>query len=144
MVFTASLLGAQHIKGIVRRTSRQACLLCPWAKHLTGRPHFYVVDRWRGQAVDPSWWPSLPEDSQIEPERARSVCTSCMMVRTSSSNNEDLHESTAASMCWCGPQLVWFRNVCYYIIISKKIKSTPIAVTKNATAGVIECGYFHC
>ena len=29
MIFTASLLGAQHKKGIVWRTSRQACLLCP-------------------------------------------------------------------------------------------------------------------
>ena len=37
MVFTASLLGAQHKKEIVWKTSRQACLLCPWAKHLTGR-----------------------------------------------------------------------------------------------------------
>ena len=45
MVFTASLLGAQHIKGIVRRTSQQACL-CPWARHLTGRLHLYVTDRW--------------------------------------------------------------------------------------------------
>ena len=33
-------------KGIVWRTSRQACLLCPWAKHLTGRLHLYVADRW--------------------------------------------------------------------------------------------------
>ena len=46
MVFTASLLGAQHKKGIVWRTSRQACLLCPWTRHLTGRLHLYVVDRW--------------------------------------------------------------------------------------------------
>ena len=34
-------------KGIVRRTSRQACLLCPWAKHLTGCLGVYVADRWR-------------------------------------------------------------------------------------------------
>ena len=47
MVFTASLLGAQHKKGIVWRTSRQACLLCPWARHLTGCLHLYVADRWR-------------------------------------------------------------------------------------------------
>ena len=47
MVFVASLLGAQHKKGIVRRTSRQACLLCPWAKHLTGRLHLCVVEKWR-------------------------------------------------------------------------------------------------
>ena len=40
MVFTASLLGAQHKKGIVWRTSRQACLLRPWARHLTGRLTF--------------------------------------------------------------------------------------------------------
>ena len=46
MVFTASLLGAQHIKGIVWRTSWQACFLCPWARHLTGRLHLYVADRW--------------------------------------------------------------------------------------------------
>ena len=46
MVFTASLLGAQHKKGIVWRTSWQACLLCPWAGHLTGHLHLYVADRW--------------------------------------------------------------------------------------------------
>ena len=45
MVFTASLLGAQHRKEIVWRTSWQACL-CPWARHLTGRLHLYVVGRW--------------------------------------------------------------------------------------------------
>ena len=41
-----SLLGAQHKKGIVWRASRQACLLCPWAWHLTGRLHLYMADRW--------------------------------------------------------------------------------------------------
>ena len=46
MVFTASLLGAQHKKGIVRKTNRKACLLCLWARHLTGRLHLYVADRW--------------------------------------------------------------------------------------------------
>ena len=46
MVFTASLLGDQHKKGIVWRTSRQTCLLCPWAKHLMGRLQLYVADRW--------------------------------------------------------------------------------------------------
>ena len=46
MVFTASLLGAQHKKEIVWKTSRQACLLCPWARHLTGRIRLYVADRW--------------------------------------------------------------------------------------------------
>ena len=46
MLFTASLLGAQHKKGILRRTSRQAYSLCPWARHLTGRFHLYVADSW--------------------------------------------------------------------------------------------------
>ena len=45
MVFAASLHGAQHTKGIVWRTSRQAWLLCPWAKHLTRRLHLYVAGR---------------------------------------------------------------------------------------------------
>ena len=44
MVFTASLLSTK--KGIVWRTSRQACLLYPWTRYLTGRLHFYVADRW--------------------------------------------------------------------------------------------------
>ena len=26
--------------------NKQACLLCPWAKHLTRRLHLYVADRW--------------------------------------------------------------------------------------------------
>ena len=46
IVFTASLLGAQHKKRIVWRTSWQACLWCPWARQLTGRFHLYVADRW--------------------------------------------------------------------------------------------------
>ena len=46
MAFTAFLLGAQYKKGTVWRTSRQARLLCPWVRHLTGHLHFYVADRW--------------------------------------------------------------------------------------------------
>ena len=46
MVSIGSLLGAQHKKGIVWRTSRQACLLCSWARHLTGRLYLYVADKW--------------------------------------------------------------------------------------------------
>ena len=70
MVFTASLLGAQQNR-IVWKTSRQACLLCPWARHLTGCLRLYVVDRWWGQAVYPSWWPSLTKDMQTEHELIR-------------------------------------------------------------------------
>ena len=65
MVFTAFLLGAQHI-GIVWRTSRQACLLCPWTRHLTGCLHLHVADRWWGQASYPSWRLSLTKDLQRE------------------------------------------------------------------------------
>ena len=53
------------------RTSRQACLLCPWARHLTGCLRLYVADRWWGQAVYPSWWPSLTKGMQTEHELIR-------------------------------------------------------------------------
>ena len=33
-------------KGVVWKTSRQVRLLCSWARHLTGRLHLYVADRW--------------------------------------------------------------------------------------------------
>ena len=33
-------------KRIAWRTSRQACLLCPWARHLTGCLRVYVADMW--------------------------------------------------------------------------------------------------
>ena len=45
MVFSASMLRAQHKKRIVWETSRQACLLCPWVRHLTGCLHLYVAGR---------------------------------------------------------------------------------------------------
>ena len=34
-------------KEIEGRSSRQVCLLCPWARHLTGSLYLYVADRWR-------------------------------------------------------------------------------------------------
>ena len=39
MVSIASLLDARHLWEVLR-TSRQVRLLCPWARHLTGRPTF--------------------------------------------------------------------------------------------------------
>ena len=36
---------ALSVKKGVWRTSRQAWLLCPWARHLTGRLHLCVADR---------------------------------------------------------------------------------------------------
>ena len=70
MVFTASLLGAKLIE-IVWRTSRQASMLCPWARHITGCLHLHVADRWGGQAVYPLWWSSLTIDMQTEHELIR-------------------------------------------------------------------------
>ena len=49
--------------------SKLAC--CPWAKHLTGCLHLYVANRWWGQAVYPSWWPSLMKDMQTEHDLKR-------------------------------------------------------------------------
>ena len=37
---------ALGIYGRLWRTSRQVRLLCPWARHLTGRLRLYVEDRW--------------------------------------------------------------------------------------------------
>ena len=74
-------------------TSRQVCLLCPWARHLTGRLHLYVVDRWptrtspdyncevanpacrkRRLLGPPCWWwgyqsPELPFMPHLHPEK---------------------------------------------------------------------------
>ena len=86
-IHSSSLLGIYHNGWIVWTTSRQACLLCPWASHLTGCLCFHVVERWWGQEVYPLWWPSLTEDSQTEHEVSGNVCTaSCIMLRTNSLN----------------------------------------------------------
>ena len=58
---------ALSIKKRVWRTSRQACLSCPWARHLTGRLHLYVADRWptrtspdyNCKVVNPAWQTTL-------------------------------------------------------------------------------------
>ena len=64
-------------------TSRQASFLCPWARYLMGCLHLHVLDRWWGQAVYLSWWPSSTEDLQTEHESLCSVCTSsCILLST--------------------------------------------------------------
>ena len=78
--------------GIVWRTSRQACLLCPWARHLTGCFLLYVSDRWCGQAVYPSWWPSVTEDLHAKRECYRSMAYMYIFLHkftTNSSNDEE-------------------------------------------------------
>ena len=91
--------------GIVWRTSRQTCWLCPWARHLAGCLHLYVADRWWCQAVYSSWWPSLTEYLKTEHECKRSVCTSsCIMLRMNSSNDEK--EEAIKKFCWQGEHFV--------------------------------------
>ena len=69
-------------KGIMWRTSWQACLLCSWPRHLTGCLHLHVAEQVVGP-VYPSWWPRLIEDLQTEHELLRSVCASrCIMLST--------------------------------------------------------------
>ena len=46
-----SWLALRIKKEIVSRTNRQVCLLCPWARHLTGRLHLYVAGRWRTRTL---------------------------------------------------------------------------------------------
>ena len=73
MVSTASPLCAQQM-GIVWRTRPQACLLCPWARHLTGCLRLYVAAfMWQtGGGAKQSTrrgGPSLTEDLLTERER---------------------------------------------------------------------------
>ena len=62
---------ALSTKGTVRRASRQACLLCPWARQLERYLHLFVANSWWRQAVYLSWWPSLRKDMQAEHELIR-------------------------------------------------------------------------
>ena len=46
MISTASLLGARRLGEVVKnKPEEQVRLLCPWARHLAGRPHLYVGDQ---------------------------------------------------------------------------------------------------
>ena len=54
MVFTASLLGARDLGEVVENKPASS-LVGPWARHLTGRPHLYVEDR----------WPSFPSEEKV-------------------------------------------------------------------------------
>ena len=60
-----ALLGAQHIRDSVE--NKPASLLV----FLAGCFSLYVADRWWGQEVYPSWWPSLTKDVQTEHELIR-------------------------------------------------------------------------
>ena len=82
MVFTASLLGAQHKRDCVENKPA-SLLVVVLARHLTGCLHLFVADRWKGQAVHSLWWPSLSEDSQTEHGLLRIAFTSsCIMLST--------------------------------------------------------------
>ena len=57
----AFLLGTPRIRNN-EENNLASLLVAPWAKHLTGRLHLYVANRWRGQAVYLFWRLSLTED----------------------------------------------------------------------------------
>ena len=60
MVSTASLLGPRHL-GEVMENKPAIRLLCPWARHLTGRLRLYVEGRWPGLERDGLRQPSQPK-----------------------------------------------------------------------------------
>ena len=70
MVFTASQQGAQPVR-ISVKNKPASCLLCPWARHIMGCLRLCVANRWQGQAVYSSCWPSLTKDLQKEHELLR-------------------------------------------------------------------------
>ena len=59
MVFTASLLGGRHLGEVVENKPASR-LLCPWARHFTGRPAFM--------------WKTGAPDTTETPKRVRTSC----------------------------------------------------------------------
>ena len=88
MIFTVFLLGAQHLVEVVK-TSWQVRLLCPWARHLTGRPHLYVEDRWRGKQSTRRGVPVLQK-----------TCKLSMSLRINKINNANPKRSHHAENAW--------------------------------------------
>ena len=70
MVFTASLLGAQHIRDSVENKPA-SLLVVSLGKALNGMPPSLCGRQMVGQAVYPSWWPSVTKDMQTEHELLR-------------------------------------------------------------------------
>ena len=70
MVFTASLPGAQHIRDSVENKPA-SLLVVSLGKALNGMPPSLCGRQMVGQAVYPSWWPSLTKDLQTEHELIR-------------------------------------------------------------------------
>ena len=87
---------ALSTKGAVWRTSlgQGTCL------------HLYVANRCWDQAVYPSWWPSLTEDSQTDHELLSSECTSfCIMLSTiaqttTTTKQKQSYVTTAGTLSW--------------------------------------------
>ena len=70
MVFSAFLLGAQHNRVSVE--NKPASLLAmSLGKTLNGLPPSLCGRQVAGQAVFPSWWPSLTKDMHMEHELTR-------------------------------------------------------------------------
>ena len=55
MVFTASLLGARHLREVVENKPASSLAVSLGKAHLTGRSHLYVKDR----------WPSFPFEERV-------------------------------------------------------------------------------
>ena len=70
MVFTASLLGAQHKRDSVEDKSA-SLLVVSLGKVLNGMPPPLCNNKWWDQVVYPSWWRSLTKDTQTEHELIR-------------------------------------------------------------------------
>ena len=67
MVFTASLLGAQHIRYSVENKPARL-LIVSLGKALNGMPPSLCGRQMVGPTVYPSWWPSLTKNMQTEHE----------------------------------------------------------------------------
>ena len=70
MVFTASLLGAQHIRDSVENKPA-SLLVVSLDKALNGMPPSLCGRQMVGPSSLPSWWPSLTKDMQTELELIR-------------------------------------------------------------------------
>ena len=70
MVFTASLLGAQHIRDSVENKPA-SLLVVSLGKALNGMPPSLCGRQMVGPSGLPSWWPSLTKDMQTELELIR-------------------------------------------------------------------------
>ena len=61
-------------------------LVVSLSKVLNGIPHLHVADRWRGQAVYPSWWSSLTKDMQTHRHKKKAEIQNASQKHSSKSS----------------------------------------------------------